>query len=95
LTYWLAKRLVRVPYVALPNLVLDFKGHGQPMYPEFLQKAFTPQNLTRAVYPLLSDAKAWQHQQTLLAEVQTRMSVKIPPAEAAAEVVWRAIGYGS
>jgi lipid-A-disaccharide synthase len=92
LTYWLAKRLVRVPYVALPNLVLDFKGHGQPVYPEFLQKAFTPQNLTRAVYPLLSDAKAWQHQQVLLAEVQARMATKMPPAAAAAEVVLKTLG---
>lgn len=92
LTYWLAKRLVRVPYVALPNLVLDFKGHGQPVYPEFLQKAFTPQNLTRAVYPLLSDAKVWQHQQVLLAEVQARMATKMPPAAAAAEVVLKTLG---
>lgn len=92
LTYWLAKRLVRVPYVALPNLVLDFQGQGQPVYPEFLQKAFTPQNLTRAVYPLLSDAKAWQHQHVLLTEVQTRMSVKVPPAEAAADIILKILG---
>lgn len=92
LTYWLAKRLVRVPYVALPNLVLDFKGHGQPVYPEFLQKAFTPQNLTRAVYPLLHDAQAWQHQQVLLTEVQARMATKVAPAEATAEVLLKTIG---
>ncbi len=44
LTYWLAKRWVRVPHVALPNLLA-----GERLVPEFLQHDATPENLSRAV----------------------------------------------
>src|SRR5690606_18128831 len=37
LTYLIARRLVKVPYIGIANLLLP-----QPIYPEFLQNAATP-----------------------------------------------------
>lgn len=51
-TYWLAKRLVRVPNVAMPNLLA-----GEEVFPEFIQAAATPESLARAALELLRDSE--------------------------------------
>lgn len=51
LTYALARRLVKVPHVALANLVADAR-----VAPELLQDAATPDALAEAVLPLLDAA---------------------------------------
>jgi lipid-A-disaccharide synthase len=48
LTFFLAKRLVRVPHVALANLVA-----GERVAPEILQERATPERLARLLDPLL------------------------------------------
>jgi lipid-A-disaccharide synthase len=40
LTYWLGRWLVKVPYLGIANLLL-----GEPMYPEYIQDAATPDAL--------------------------------------------------
>lgn len=50
LTYSMAKRLVRVPHIALANLVADRR-----VVPEFVQDEATPENLARALLPLLEE----------------------------------------
>lgn len=47
-TFWLAKRLVKTPYVSLPNLLA-----GRELVPELLQDACQPQALAAALEPLL------------------------------------------
>lgn len=47
-TFWLARRLVKVDHVALANLVAD-----ERVVPELLQDDATPEALARAVLPLL------------------------------------------
>jgi lipid-A-disaccharide synthase len=42
LTYVLGRALVSVPFLGIANLLL-----GEPMYPEFIQSAATPKNLSR------------------------------------------------
>lgn len=42
--YFLAKHLVKVPYISLPNLIL-----GKEVYPEILQDKSTPQELSLAL----------------------------------------------
>lgn len=44
LTYWLAKRLVKTPYFALPNLLA-----GQALVPEFIQDAVQPAAMAEQV----------------------------------------------
>lgn len=48
LTYQIAKRLVKVPYVALPNILA-----GQAIIPELIQEEATGENICRTVMRLL------------------------------------------
>jgi lipid-A-disaccharide synthase len=58
LSYRLAKRLVRVSWIGLVNLVA-----GRQVAPEFVQDAATPDTLATAVMPLLEDASPERRQQ--------------------------------
>jgi lipid-A-disaccharide synthase len=51
LSYWIARRLIRVPHVGLPNILC-----GAAVVPEFMQHDVTPENLAQAVGNLLVDA---------------------------------------
>jgi len=55
LTYWLARRLVRLPYFSLPNLLA-----GRALVPEFLQDDATPMALGAAVLKSLDDTATRQ-----------------------------------
>lgn len=55
LSWWLAKRLVRVPHVALVNLILQERAA-----PELLQNDWQPEALSEAVESLLRDGGAAQ-----------------------------------
>jgi lipid-A-disaccharide synthase len=50
LTYQIARHLVTVKSLTMPNLLA-----GEPVYPEFIQNAATPENLSRAALELLQD----------------------------------------
>lgn len=82
LTYALAKRLVRVPFISLPNLILN-----TAVYPEFIQNAATPHALAQALTPLLQQKGAFATQKKLLARLQAALATPKPPADMAAEVV--------
>ena len=51
-TYHIAKRIVKVNYLAMPNLLA-----GEALFPEFIQDAATPVNLARAAKELLASPK--------------------------------------
>ncbi|WP_075322834.1 lipid-A-disaccharide synthase [Acidithiobacillus albertensis] len=51
LTYAFARRLVKTPFVAMPNILLK-----ESVYPEFLQDAFKPGQVAAALLPLFTDA---------------------------------------
>jgi lipid-A-disaccharide synthase len=53
LTYWILKRLVKSPYVSLPNLLAQ-----RLLVPELLQDAATPDALAQTLLPLLDDGRA-------------------------------------
>jgi len=50
LTYWIARALIRVPYIGIPNILA-----GKSVIPELLQKEATPEHLAATARPLLSD----------------------------------------
>ncbi|MCB1670732.1 MAG: lipid-A-disaccharide synthase [Gammaproteobacteria bacterium] len=54
LTYLLAARLLKVPYVGLPNLLA-----GEKLVPEYLQQAATVDNLFAEVVALLEHPDSW------------------------------------
>jgi lipid-A-disaccharide synthase len=64
LTYHIAKRIVTVPYLAMPNLLA-----GEMIYPEFIQGAATPSNLARAASELLFDLERRRALEGKLAQV--------------------------
>ncbi|MGB9495023.1 MAG: lipid-A-disaccharide synthase [Azonexus sp.] len=49
-SYWIARRLVRLPYVGLPNILA-----GRFVVPEILQDEATPENLADALVKLYED----------------------------------------
>lgn len=51
LTYWIGRRLVKVPYLGIANLLLK-----EPMYPEYIQGAATPSALAAELAAGTGDA---------------------------------------
>jgi lipid-A-disaccharide synthase len=81
MTWWLASRLVKVPYISLPNLLA-----GEQLVPEFLQHAVTEEALSRELLTWLDDAA----RQSALQQTFTRIhrSIRLDAnAEAAAAIV--------
>lgn len=81
LTWFIGRRLVRLPEVSLVNLVA-----GGPVVPELLQHDFTPQAVCDHLVILLTDEAAANAQKKALAAVRKRMG-KAGAAERAAAVV--------
>jgi lipid-A-disaccharide synthase len=62
LTYWIAKALIRVPFIGIPNLLA-----GRLVVPELLQDEATPHHLAQAAGPLMESAsKRDEMRRTLL-----------------------------
>jgi lipid-A-disaccharide synthase len=79
----IARRLIRVPSVILANLVL-----GENVVPEFLQTDCTPERLSSALLPLLSDTPARRAQVTAFGRFDALMEIgRAEPAGRAAEIV--------
>jgi lipid-A-disaccharide synthase len=78
-SYWLARRLVRVPHVALVNLVA-----GRRVAPELVQEAFTVERLAATVGPLLEGAA---EQLPALEQVRERLGEPGASRRAAAAVL--------
>jgi lipid-A-disaccharide synthase len=79
LTYAIAKRLVRTPHVAIPNLLA-----GRRLVPEFIQHAATPAALGAALAGLLDPAANAAMQAELAA---LHPPTDVDPAERAAQAV--------
>ncbi len=78
----LARRLIRVPHVALVNLLLE-----RELVPEFLQDACTPERLAAALSRLLEDEGLCAAQAEGFAEVRRLLGGGGSPSDRAAEVV--------
>jgi lipid-A-disaccharide synthase len=67
ITYLVARQIVQVKYLAMPNILAD-----APIFPEFIQHQVTPENLASAVLDLLSQpARRLEIQQRLQQIVQS------------------------
>lgn len=83
LSAWLARRLIQVPNVAMPNLIA-----GRAIVPELLQENCTPQTIVRALDRLFRDERERAAQKAALAEVCRKLGRDGPkPSERAAAVV--------
>jgi lipid-A-disaccharide synthase len=80
-TYLLARLLVRLPNVALVNLVL-----GRRVVPELIQGQANPERIAAEAARLLTDADARKTMRTALAEVRCRLGAGGASGRAAGEV---------
>jgi lipid-A-disaccharide synthase len=76
------RRIALIDTVILPNLVT-----GERFVPEFLQEACTPQNLAKALLPLLSDTPERRRQTDMFGRFDAIMEVGASPSQRAADVV--------
>ena len=80
---FILRRAIRVSSVILANLVI-----GRDVIPEYLQENCTPENLARALRPLLSDTPERKAQAVAFVTLDTIMSTgNIPPSVRAADIV--------
>jgi lipid-A-disaccharide synthase len=78
-----ARRLIRVPSVILANLVI-----GENVVPELIQEDCTPQSLSDALVPLLSDTPERRRQLEAFAKLDAIMEIgSRAPAARAADIV--------
>jgi lipid-A-disaccharide synthase len=80
-TYFIGKQIITVKYLAMPNLIAD-----EAIYPEFVQQAATPENISRAALELLRDEKRRSEVQGKLAGVIASLG-KPGAADRAAEAI--------
>ncbi|HEY8486518.1 MAG TPA: hypothetical protein VIL11_03910, partial [Limnochordales bacterium] len=81
-TYQLARRLVRLPYISLPNIVA-----GRPVVQEFLQAQAEPRRLASVVLEYLDDPQRRAELAAALAEVGRRLGEPGASRRAASVVV--------
>jgi lipid-A-disaccharide synthase len=82
LTFAIAKRVVKVPFVAMANLIA-----GKQVVPELLQGDFTAANIVQQIKPLLADGPARQSMMEGLAQVRGLLSNKPAGASGAIDRV--------
>ena len=82
ITYAVARRLVRVPYVGLPNLVL-----GRRAFPELIQTEASAAAVARELARVLRDPAPFD---AACADVRERLAAglgSVPPAERVADLL--------
>ena len=91
LTAAIAQRIVKVPHVAMPNIIAERRAA-----PEFLQRDCIPRRLVPALEQLLQDAGRQRDQIESFGEIAAKLGRGgPPPSERAAEVVLRLIEAGA
>ncbi|WP_109486413.1 lipid-A-disaccharide synthase [Occallatibacter savannae] len=70
LTYEIARRIVKVPFVAMPNLIA-----GKMVVPELIQNAFTAGNIVRQIEPLLPEGAVRESMKMELARIRDLLTI--------------------
>ncbi|MBS1806433.1 MAG: lipid-A-disaccharide synthase [Acidobacteria bacterium] len=70
LTYEIARRVVKVPFVAMPNLIA-----GKMVVPELIQNAFTAGNIVRHIEPLLPEGSVRESMKRELARIRAMLTI--------------------
>jgi lipid-A-disaccharide synthase len=82
LTYQIARRLVTVKSLTMPNLLA-----GEEVYPEFIQHAATAENISRAALELLRDEPRREQIQAQLAHIVATLGEPGAASRAAAAIL--------
>ena len=86
LTFWLAQRLVKVPYIGMVNLIA-----GHEVAPELIQDDAEPETVAAALERYLDSPEARERARADLAGVRETLGTN--PSEQAAEVVAGVLGH--
>jgi len=86
LSYWLAKKLIKVKYISLVNLIMD-----APVVPELIQQDLNPDNLEKTLAPLLVASPQRQEMQERYKALWSSLG-SLPASEKAAEAVVQLAG---
>ncbi|BCS90123.1 lipid-A-disaccharide synthase [Pseudodesulfovibrio sediminis] len=78
ISYMVGKMLINVEYISLPNLIME-----REVYPEFVQEAATPENLTAKAREWLDNEAAYNAVKTDLAGLRTMVGDPGAPMRAA------------
>ncbi|NUF49017.1 lipid-A-disaccharide synthase [Gilliamella sp. ESL0250] len=81
-TFWLAKKLIKTPYVSLPNILA-----GKALVPELLQQDCTPENIANHIIPLLEGDNTELKQTFLFLHKQIRCNADEQAAKAVLDVL--------
>jgi len=89
LTYALGKRLVKVPYYAMPNLIA-----GRQVIPELVQRDFTAERVASEINKIIPDGPARDGMLAGLAEVRAKLrgGQTVSASERAADAVLQTAG---
>ncbi len=81
---YLLRRMIRIPYVSLANILA-----GKMIVPEFLQQDCTPEKLSNALAPLLTDPAKRQEQQQELSRIANLLGAadNTSPSDKAAAIL--------
>ena len=82
ITYLAAKALLRVPYLGLPNLILD-----RMVMPELLQYDATPENFAKKAIEILSDTTLQEKMKKDLSEISEKLGHGGAAENAAREIL--------
>lgn len=80
LTYAIAKRLIKVPYISLPNLLASKK-----LVPELIQEAATPENLAQALLDYLQNPQKVKELQSEFIDLHKKL--RLNASEHAADAI--------
>jgi len=81
-TYQVGKRVIRVRFLAMPNLLAD-----EPLFPEFIQREANAENISRAALELIGDEARRNQIKARLTEVIASLGGPGASARAAAAIV--------
>ncbi len=81
-TFWLAKKLIKTPYVSLPNILA-----GKEIVPELLQHDCTPENIANHILPFLESDNAELKATFLALHKQIRCNADEQAAQAVLDVL--------
>ena len=86
LSYQIISRMVKVPYVSLPNLIA-----AKPLVNEYLQGTATAENLSRAVISMLTNNEIRETQSKAFTDM--RQELQQPSSRLAAEAITDLMGH--
>jgi lipid-A-disaccharide synthase len=88
LSYWIGRKVIRVPYIGLPNLVA-----GEKIVPEIIQHEITPERLFREALAVLEDGERRQNMVKDLIKVRQKLGVR-SASRRTAQIALEMIGEG-